>query len=148
MSTGWWRTFAVVVVAVSVSACGTKGPGPAALDAQATCRSCRMAVADVRFAGQIVAEGREPMFFDDLGCLRGFLANGTDVPATLQVYVADHLTRQWVQAEAAVFTKVEGLDTPMGSGVIAHGNAQSRDADPVAKGGVAVPPLEFLPPQR
>jgi copper chaperone NosL len=107
-----------------------------------------MSVADVRFAGQIVAQGREPLFFDDLGCLKGFLANGTDVPAMLQVYVADHLTREWVKAESAVFTKVEGLDTPMGSGVIAHASPQSRDSDPAARGGVAVPPLEFLPPRR
>ena len=145
MATCWWKALAAVVAAVAVSSCGAGGRGPATADAQTTCRSCRMSVADVRFAGQIVAEGREPMFFDDLGCLRGFLAHGTDVPATLQVYVADHLTRDWVTAESAVFTRVEGLDTPMGSGVIAHASAQSRDSDPAARGGVAVPAAEFFP---
>ena len=47
---------------------------PAALDTRnETCRSCRMPVSDPRLAAQLAAPGEEPVFFDDIGCLRDFL---------------------------------------------------------------------------
>ena len=143
---------ALVAQAVSLAwlaACAPPAPGPAALDPQASaCRSCRMTIADARFASQIVAPGREPMFFDDLACLRSYLRNGTNVPSQFEVFVADHRTAEWVKAESAVFTRVAGLDTPMGSGVLAHADALSRDADPVARGGEGVPLSEVAPALR
>lgn len=108
---------------------------PAPLDsAHDACRFCRMAVSQPRFAAQLVAPGEEAVFFDDLGCLRAFLAAG-QVPAGAVAFVADHRTSEWGRAASAVFTEVPGLDTPMGSHLIAHVDAASRDADPAARGG-------------
>jgi copper chaperone NosL len=119
-----------------LAACASGGPPPpAALDtANETCRSCRMAVSDPGFAAQIVAPGEEPRFFDDVGCLRDFFASARELPAGATAYVADHRTRVWVAAAAAVYTRVPGLETPMGSHLIAHADAASRDRDPLAKG--------------
>jgi copper chaperone NosL len=94
-----------------------------------------MAISEARFAGQRVAASEEPLFFDDIGCLAHFLAAAKERPAGAVTYVADHHTRAWIRADAAVYTEVASLATPMGSHLIAHADAASRDADPDAKGG-------------
>ena len=114
-----------------------RGPAaPAALDTKnELCGWCRMAISDARFAAQLVSPSEEPRFFDDVGCLATFLKSG-GAPAKGQIaYVADHRTKAWVRASKAVYTRKAGLETPMGSGLIAHADAASRDADPDAKGG-------------
>jgi len=60
-------------------------------------------------------------------------------------YVADHRTSEWVPAAAAIFTSVAGLDTPMGSHVIAHASPSSRDADAAARAGTDIPPASLFP---
>jgi copper chaperone NosL len=94
-----------------------------------------MAASDARFAAQLVAPSEEPRFFDDIGCLGGWLAREKTVPTGAVAYVADHRTRAWVRADRAVYTKAEAVETPMGSHLIAHADATSRDADPDARGG-------------
>jgi copper chaperone NosL len=123
---------------VLLAAC-SRGPAlPAALDTKnESCGWCRMAVSDARFAAQLVSPSEVPRFFDDVGCLATFLKSG-GAPAKGQIaYVADHRTKAWVRALGAVYTKKPGLETPMGSGLIAHADATSRDADPDASGGVS-----------
>jgi copper chaperone NosL len=102
-----------------------------------------MAVSDARFAAQLVAAGEEPRFFDDVGCLATFLKAGR-APASATAFVADHQTRAWVRADAAVYTRVPTLATPMGSHVIAHADTASRDADAAAHGGTPVTPHELF----
>lgn len=126
------------------AACGAGEPQPAPLDTRhEQCASCRMAVSDTRFASQLVARGELPRFFDDLGCLRDYLQAGK-AAAGATAYVADHRTRQWARAGSAVFTRVPGLETPMGSHLVAHADAASRDQDPSAHGGAAVAPAELF----
>lgn len=129
---------ALAVAVASFAACGQGTPAPAPLDTRnEMCRSCRMTVSNPRFAAQIVAPGEEPLFFDDLGCLDTYLVRSPRLPERSVIYVADHRTRSWVPASAAVFTRVEALDTPMNSHLVAHADAASRDADPAARGGQA-----------
>jgi copper chaperone NosL len=94
-----------------------------------------MVIVSQATAAQIVSAGEEPRFFDEIGCLRAYLAAAS---ATLTdrtvIYVADHRTGEWVEARRAVFTRTSAA-TPMSSGVIAHTDAASRDADPAARGG-------------
>ena len=127
------------VLLAGALACG--GPhGPATLDVHnEACRWCRMAVSQQALASQLGAPMEEPLFFDDLGCLRDYLAAHTP-SSDLQAWVADHRTGEWVPAAAAVYTRVEGLATPMSSHLIAHADAVSRDADPLAAGGALVEP--------
>ena len=61
-------------------------------------------------------------------------------------FVADHRTRAWVRADLAVYSRVAGLATPMGSRVVAHADAASRDQDPDARGGTSVTPHELFGP--
>jgi copper chaperone NosL len=104
-----------------------------------------MTVSDARFAAQLVAAGELPRFFDDLGCLADFVKAGR-APANALAFVADHRTRAWVRADAAIYTRAAALHTPMGSHVIAHADAGSRDRDPAAGGGTSVAPADLFGP--
>ncbi|HKA37899.1 MAG TPA: hypothetical protein VKH43_13830 [Thermoanaerobaculia bacterium] len=135
--------FRIFVFAGLALSCARGASGPAALDTKTeTCRSCRMPVSDASLAAQLTAPGEEPRFYDDLGCLRDALAQST-VPAGSVAWVADHRTREWVRAGKALYTRA-AIATPMGSHWIAHASADSRDADPAAKGGSPVSPREIF----
>lgn len=145
MRTGRRLAAAILTAAIATAGCGSDTLEPAQLDPRNDqCRFCRMSVGDMRFAAQIVAPGEEPVFFDDIGCLTHFVQAEGLAPGAV-VYVADHAARAWVRADQAVFTKVEKLDTPMGSGLIAHRDAAARDADPVARAGVTVDYADVVP---
>jgi copper chaperone NosL len=120
------------------AACGGGVPEPATLDTRnEACASCRMAVSDARFASQVVAPGELPRFFDDLGCLADFLKAGR-APRAAVVFVADHRTKAWVRADRAVYARVPGLATPMGSQLVAHQDAASRAQDADVAGATEV----------
>lgn len=125
-------------LAMLLAACSRGEPAPAALDPLTeACASCRMAVSDPRSAAQLVAPGEEPRFFDDIGCLRGYLA-ASPPPRGAVAFVADHRTGAWVRADRAVYTLQPAAETPMGSHLLAHSDAASREADPAARGGRAL----------
>lgn len=133
------RWGAMAAAAWIVIACRIADPLPAPLDtANDACAFCRMVASDPRFASQIVAPYEEPRFFDDLGCLTRYLARDGALSPKARVYVADHRTKAWVPAREAVYTKVTAVSAPMGSRILAHESAASRDADPDARGGVPV----------
>ena len=122
----------------SVSCAG--GPvSPAALDPSGaeSCRWCRMAILDAKVAAQVGGRLEEPIFFDDIGCLRDYLrAAGTPRPG-MMAWVADHRTGEWVAASRALYTRAS-IETPMGSHLIAHADAASRSGDPAASDGRGV----------
>ena len=123
------------LTALLTAACGGSGRmQPVAIDpGRDACSHCRMAIVSTTTAAQVVAPGEEPRLFDDLGCLRDFVASSPGGPDAI-VFVADHRTGAWIEARHAVFTKTS-LQTPMGSGLVAHADGASRDQDPVSRGG-------------
>jgi copper chaperone NosL len=137
----------VVVAALAVAtACRMGASEPAALDpGHATCAYCRMGVTDQRYASQVLVPGESPRFFDDLGCLKRYLADADNLPVGTRVFVADHRTRAWVAAADAIYTRVDSVAASMGSHIIAHESVASRQADPDAQGGTSVPPADLLP---
>jgi copper chaperone NosL len=135
-----------LVAAVLAAGCAGSAPGPAEIDTRNTaCEHCGMVVSDRRTAAQVVAPGEEPVFFDDLGCLASWLKarHGSLAPKS-GIYVADHRTKDWLAADRAIYTRVPGLETPMGSGIVAHATAASRDEDRSVARGVPVPAREIL----
>jgi copper chaperone NosL len=121
------RRLALLLAALS-AACGAGAPQAVDVRTSTPCSYCRMSMSDVRFAGQIVAPGEEPLVFDDIGCMANHL-KAHPAPAGAAAFVADHRTKEWVRAEFAVFTRVPGLQTPMQSGLIAHASTTSREQD-------------------
>ena len=139
------RTF--VPVCVFTLGCAATAPSPATVRlGEDTCAHCRMALVSTRTAAQIVAPGEEPMIFDDLGCLRDYLP-AHPLPAGARIFVADHRTGSWIDASSAVFTRTS-LATPMSSGLVAHADVASREADSDARGGTAVTTDSVLHAQR
>ena len=110
------------------------------------CAHCRMAVSDPRFASELVAPHEEPRFFDDLGCLRDWLRAHPELPRGTVAYVADHRTGTWVRAAGATYARVPGLETPMSSHLVAHGDAASRDADRSVGGAIPIAAAEIFGP--
>jgi copper chaperone NosL len=138
------RSLALGLVAGAL-ACAGGPPGPAELDTRhERCTHCQMAVSDPRFAGQVVAPGELPRFFDDVGCLGAWVREQSSLPQGAVAWVADHRTKAWVRAGDAVYTRVPELETPMSSHVIAHADVASRDQDPDAGGGAPVAPSELF----
>jgi len=128
----------------ALAACAPGLPVPVAIDTAAdVCAHCRMAIVSTATAAEIVARGEEAVLFDDLGCLRDYVAHA-GLPGDAMVVVADHRTGAWVDGRMAVFTKTS-LDTPMGSGILAHATIASRDLDAAAGGGTAMPVRSLLP---
>ena len=128
-------TAAAAALVAALLACRGGHARPAALDARNdTCASCRMPVSNAKLAAQLAAPGEEPRFFDDIGCLRDFLAKAGPPPAGSVAYVADHRTGAWTPAARAVFSRCPAVDTPMASHLIAHSDAASRAADTSAAG--------------
>ena len=128
-------TTLLAIVVLIATAC-SREVAPAALDSAHTqCQYCRMTASDVHFAAQIAAPGAEPIFFDDIGCLRDYVKQNGPLKGEQVAFVADHRTGAWVRATDAVFTRPQNLPTPMGGGIIAHVDRGSRDADPAAVGG-------------
>jgi len=115
-------------------ACAARPPAPVPIRiGEDACASCRMTILSGSTAAQIITPGDEPVMFDEIGCLQQYLAAHA-VAGTATVFVADHRTGAWVEAGDAVFTKT-AMQTPMSSGVLAHADAASRDADRAAAGG-------------
>lgn len=129
------RPLGIVLLTLAVSSCSGGPPQPVAIDpVNDVCAHCRMVISTQTTAAQLLAPGEEPKLFDDLGCLRSFLET-TPAPEGSAIFVADHLTGDWVRIEDAVITEVPGLQTPMGSGLVAHRSSADRDRDPAARGG-------------
>ena len=139
------RVAAALLLAGLAVACGD-GSGPVTITlSRDACASCRMIFASTATAAQIVRAGDEPLLFDDLDCLRAYLADhALDPEAAL--YVMEHRTTEWIDARHAIFTRAKGVATPMESGILAHRDEASRDADVAARGGVAVDRLALLGP--
>lgn len=136
------------LVALAMAFCTAPGKTPPAeLDTgNETCRFCRMLVSDPRRAAQIVAPSEEPLFFDDIGCLRDYLATGPSLWEGAIAYVADHRTKAWIAAAKALYTRNPSIETPMGSHLLAHADKASRDADPESRGGAPLSPTDVFGP--
>ena len=138
------RRALAAVLATAVWGCGGP-PQPVTLDARNdTCAWCRMGVSDPRLAAQLVAALEEPKLFDDVGCLRDYLASGAPLPPDAVAYVADHRTRAWVLAASAVYAQDPALSTPMGSGIAAWSDSSSRAADTAIPRGTSRSPREIF----
>ena len=132
--------------AAFLAGCPEGRPGPAELDTRhEQCAFCRMGVSDRRFAAQLTAQGAEPKFFDDAGCLRDWMkAPRENAPWT--AFVSDHRTKTFVPAATAVFAKSPTVQTPMSSGILAWADAASRDADAAAAGATPLDRSQVVGP--
>ena len=134
-----------IAIACLMAVCCASDRTPAGINrGQDTCAQCRMVIVSQATAAQIVSPDEEPRFFDEIGCLAEYLSRASSsLPEDSVIYVADHRSGEWVEADHAIFTRT-AIATPMASGVIAHADAASRDADPAAQGGTPMAASDIL----
>ena len=125
-----------LALSLLLAGCGSPGPRTVRYGAE-LCERCHMTVSDPRFGGQLVTRKGRVFVFDDAGCLAAFVNNGTVKPDEVQsVWVNDFLdSKKLLEAGAATYLEVQGLRTPMGSGVIAVSSAHQADSLVTITGG-------------
>ena len=110
-----------------VTSCAVPGARPIAYGAE-PCRHCHMTISDPRFAAELVTRKGMVLVFDDVGCLAAFVASGK-VPASdiHSIWVNDFLRPDsMLSARDAVYLKVDSLQTPMGSHLVALRNGDAE----------------------
>lgn len=138
---------ALLLACLTLNACTAAALRPADVRiGEDACAHCRMTIISLATAAQVAAPGAEPLLFDELACLRDYLAAKPLDPEAL-VFVADHRTGEWIEATLATFTQTRAR-TPMGSGLLAHASAEGRDQDPEARQGAPVAVEAILRPGR
>lgn len=112
----------MVANALHLSTCSQKeetGPGEVRWD-RMVCERCRMALSDHYYSAQVrggVEEKRTKLYyFDDLGCAVIWLDKQTwKASSRTEVWVNDHLSGEWLNADSASYVK--GKITPMDFGL-------------------------------
>lgn len=102
-----------------------------------------MLIAEERSAGALLVDRdgrRDYLHFDDIGCLLDFSSDPERTGTVTEVYVHDHESRAWIDAEAASYVCAEpgAIRTPMGSGIAAFGSRETADGMAGSVGGVVL----------
>lgn len=143
--------FVVIAALAAAGGCASGGePSPVAFDARLEpCSFCRMTGSNGRTAAQLAAPGAQALFFDDIGCLRDYLArSGAPAEPRAALFVADYQSGEWIRAERAVYTRSTSVNTPMNSHLIAHASDAAREANEAGRGGVRLTFAEVFNPGR
>lgn len=122
---------------LAIAACGERGEpaGPPDLVLGLDiCSSCGMTIDDPRYAAALVSGDSMPQRFDDIGCLLSVLVVGSATEGH-GVWLHDHLSTEWLRASEAWLAKVDGLATPMASGLAAFASRSDADSLAASRGG-------------
>lgn len=106
--------------------CASKEIQPVELYPEDLCSSCRMAIVERTFAGELITQEGDVFKFDDLGCMEKFkLMSSTKTFAA--EFVNDYESNKWLkQAESTIIET--HLATPMSSGLAAFSNPERANA--------------------
>ena len=124
----------VALVAVVCLWPARRGPEPLRYGVDA-CAECRMPVTRPGYGGELRdADGRLTTY-DDVGCLvRAMLRRHGPIP---EAWVEDHAGGGFVSLLTAHLVRT-GAETPMGSGIVAFGEASAADAFARETGGTRI----------
>lgn len=129
----------LLLLTVSILACARGGPAPVPVRVGAqSCAWCAMTLSDAHLSAQLLVPNQDPLFFDDIACLRDYLAGHPDLDAGSAAFVTDHRTGEWIPASKAFYSKVAGFSTPKGSELMAHEDVTSFGQDQRTAGGVSL----------
>jgi nitrous oxide reductase accessory protein NosL len=116
------KNFLLVVMLVLVACSSEPESGPAEVKwDRVTCERCRMVLSDPRFAAQIryfPANKRSKVaMFDDIGCAVLWLEQQPWAnDSRTEIWVADHRSRQWIDARKAYYVKLNSSPMEYGFG--------------------------------
>ena len=131
--------------ALALSACARSGGDlPAIHYGRDACARCGMILSEERFASGYVGDDGETVAFDDLGELLAAVSGNPALAA--KSYVHDSRDGRWLRASQAVFAKLPGLTTPMGSGYAAFSSEAEAEDYARLLGRPLSTPVVTLPP--
>lgn len=117
--------FAIIVISLLAAACGQAEYEPHPINEETDrCVICNMAIKDDQFATQIITKDKQPLKFDDIGCMYDWIAqNGTETIGV--AFVRDYHSKVWLKLEEAYFVYDASIQTPMAYGVVSFESEQS-----------------------
>jgi hypothetical protein len=89
------------------------------------CAHCAMLVSARRHAAQVLTQGGDHLFFDDLGCMIAYVAEGRS--PVERAWVRDADADRWIAAESARYRS--SPSTPMDYGFEATSSGDGLDLD-------------------
>ena len=115
-----------LLAAVLAAGCSAKADGPPEIQIDRTaCAHCTMLVSDERYAAAYENAAGEARVFDDIGCMREALKSEAS-PASVRFWYHDVKTGEWIRGEEAAFETSNRFKTPMGSGIVAYRQGDTR----------------------
>lgn len=117
---------AAVLLVLLAGCAGNAGGPPVVHWGTDECSDCHMIVSDRRSAAVARSTAGEEARFDDLGCLRRWLAGRDTVE--WRIWAHDAGGAGWLPATEAWYEQAAGVSTPMGSGLRAWASREAADA--------------------
>ncbi len=104
---------ALFLVSILATSCSPKGPEVINLNHD-HCSSCKMTIADSRYAAQLITDKGRVYKFDDVICLINFLNDNKQI-AIGSIWVTNfNSPTTWLNVNQAYFIKSRSLQSPMG----------------------------------
>ncbi len=135
---------ALVASLVCLVGCQQAALAPVDIRAEDLCASCKMAISEKRYAAEFLTKDREPVKFDDIGCMMRYVQNRQRQDTIAAYFVVDYDSRQWLPAEAAHYVRSADFKTPMRSGIVAYQDEGKAQAAVAAHHGVLLRFAELL----
>ena len=93
------------------------------------CERCKMIISEEQYSSQYVLKDGTARKFDDLGCMLHYISHdepGHGEKGDIEsYYVKDYSTGEWIDGRSAYYVWSEGINTPMGYGIIAFKDQNS-----------------------
>lgn len=112
------RAFLQLATCALVAACTSTDAAVEPVWGKQPCAHCAMVMSDKRFGAQLVNDGSDRHYFDDVGCMVAFME--TRKVRTVRTWARDAETGRWLDARSARY--VPGATSPMDYGFEARAN--------------------------
>lgn len=114
----------IIMLSILLASCSPKGPEIINLNKD-HCASCKMTIADDRYAAQLITDKGRVYKFDDIICTINYLNDNNQITIG-SVWVADFIKpTNWLNVNQAVFIKSKNLNSPMGGNLPAFETKES-----------------------
>ena len=119
----------LIILFLAFASCGENNkPGPVEIHyGQDICERCKMIISEEKFSSQIIADKRKVYNFDDIGGMIHYMSENKIAPGSVEIYVKDFNTGEWLFFDKAVYVVTDEIQTPMNYGIIAFADKKSAD---------------------
>ena len=122
------QTLTLIFLLTSLGTFSGCSSGPKSIKfGQDPCDFCKMTIADKKFGGEIVTSKGKTFKFDDINCIRDYMATDIFKGEDPDVYLVDYNgTGNLISTKTAFLVQSEELHGPMGGNIAAVENAQQQ----------------------